>query len=179
MPLPAAAAFSLAAELWRILRPTDQVDAASKAIEKAAPVLFESARKAVPAAVNEQQAVEQIKASPQLQTTFKTNALTRWDDLAPAWEAAERSRQTAREFNRNWDGDRLIFGQFRFVELLSLILLLVSSVGGGFVLVGEFPAEMKGAVITLMLIAGFSGVKEFWLGSSRDSQRKTELLNDR
>ena len=38
---------------------------------------------------------------------------------------------------------------------------------------------MKGAVITLMLIAGFTGVKEFWLGSSRDSQRKTELLNEK
>jgi hypothetical protein len=143
------------------------------------PTIIELGRAVVPGAKNEQEIVEAITASKDLQAQLRAQAAMRWSDIRPFLEFEEESRAKAREFAGTWDGERLIFGQFRFVELLSLILLLVSSVGGGFVLYGDFPPEMKGAVITLMLIAGFTGVKEFWLGSSRDSQRKTELLNDR
>jgi len=40
----------------------------------------------------------------------------------------------------------------------------------------DISAEFKGAVITLILIGGFTGVKEFWFGSSRSSQRKDEKV---
>lgn len=143
------------------------------------PLLIEMGRTVVPDAKNEQDMAEKIAASKELQTNLRAQAAIRWADVEPFLRYESEERAFARAFNKSWDGDRLIFGQFRFVELLSLILLFVSSVGGGYVLYGTFPAEMKGAVITLMLIAGFTGVKEFWLGSSRDSQRKTELLTEK
>lgn len=179
MPLPVAVAVGLATELWRILRPTEKVAQVAGAIEKAAPVLLEAARQAVPAAVNEQQAVDQIKANPQLQAQFRVQAFSRWEDIEPALLFEEKSRQEARTFNERWDGDRLIFGQLRFVELLSLIFVLISASGAYLVLTNEkFPAELKGAVVTLILIGGWTAVQQFWLGSSRGSQVKDTTINE-
>lgn len=143
------------------------------------PVIMQMGRAVVPDAKNEQEVAERIAGDKELQTKLRAQAAVQWSEIEPFLRYESEERAFARAFNKSWDGDRLIFGQFRFVELLSLILLFVSSVGGGYVLYGTFPAEMKGAVITLMLIAGFTGVKEFWLGSSRDSQRKTELLTEK
>jgi len=143
------------------------------------PLLVEMGRTVVPDATNEQEIAERISASKELQTQLRAQAAIRWSEVEPFLRYESEERNKAREFARTWDGDRLIFGQLRFVELLSLLFVVISAAGGWMVLQGEYPAEMKGAVITLVLIAGFNGVKEFWLGSSRDSQRKTELLNEK
>lgn len=142
-----------------------------------APILTDIARTVAPG--NEQQAAEAILASKPLQDQFRAQVALKWSDVEPFLRYESEERSKARDFARTWDGDRLIFGQLRFVELLSLLFVIISAGGGWMVLQGDYPAEMKGAVITLVLIAGFNGVKEFWLGSSRDSQRKTELLTDR
>lgn len=71
---------------------------------------------------------------------------------------------------------RLILGQFLFIEFLSLLLLLVSAAGGYVVLAGDFSDELKGAVVMAGLVGGFIGVREYWLGTSSGSARKTELM---
>lgn len=141
------------------------------------PIVMELGKAVVPDAKNEQEVVEAITASKELQSQLRAQAAMRWSDIRPFLEFESEERQRARNFVKSWDGERLIFGQLRFVELLSLLLVVIAAGGGWLVLNGEYPAEMKGAVITLILISGFTGVKEFWLGSSRDSQRKTELMS--
>ena len=181
MAQPAAAALSLAAELWRILRPTDKVEAASAAIEKAAPVLFDSARKAVPSAVNEQQMVEQIKANPQLQTTFRMQALTRWDDLAPFWEAEEKSRREARAFGVELMSDGPAWRQIGagvLIGTLSLTIIL----GGGAMFWSlmsspQLDPGQKGLILGALLSV-FSSTAAYWFGSSASSRIKDQTISE-
>lgn len=75
----------------------------------------------------------------------------------------------------------------RFTERLSLFMVRIAALGGFFILLdprfsgillgqplsigGEgFSADLKGAVVTVMLIGGWTAVKEFWLGASAGGQ---------
>jgi hypothetical protein len=127
-------------------------------------------------ATNVQDAVEKIAGDPGAAEAVREAVKTRWYELV---SSSEESIASARTFAVQYSQDRTVLGKLTFIEMLSLVFVAVSSMGGGWVLIGEFPPEMKGAVITLMLIAGFTGVKEFWFGSSRGSDRKTEMLNER
>jgi len=40
----------------------------------------------------------------------------------------------------------------------------------------DLTAELRGAIITLMVIAGWNGVRDYWMGSSEGSNRKTEMM---
>jgi hypothetical protein len=40
------------------------------------------------------------------------------------------------------------------------------------VIYGDLTAELKGAIVTLMLIGGYNKVAEFWFGSSMGSRNK-------
>lgn len=183
MPLPVAASLALAAELWRILRPTPRVEAAAGAIEKAAPVLFDAARKAVPSAVNEQQMVEQIKANPQLQAQFRSAAMLRWDDLAPAWEAEEKSRREAREFAAEMTGSGPAWRQIGYGLLIAILSLVI--VGGiGFVFHevlfsdGErFSQSTRDGIIEVLKNIGIL-VIGFYFGSSANSRQKDQTINE-
>lgn len=149
----------------------------AEVIEAAAPVLVGIAKELVPGA-NEQAVAETILADKALQDQFRAAVALKWSDIEPFMQFDAQERKDAREFARVWDGDRLILGQFRFIELLSLILVIISAAGGYMVLSGSYPAEMKGAVITLILIAGFNGVKEFWLGSSASGRQSGQTISE-
>ena len=179
MPLPAAAAVALATELWRILRPTPKVEAVAGAIQKAAPVLFDAAKQAVPTAVNEQQAVEQIKASPQAQAQFRAAAMLRWDDLAPAWEAEEKSRREAREFGAEMTGTGPAWRQIGagvLIGALSLTIIL----GGGAMFWSlmsspQLDPGQKGLILGALLSV-FSSTAAYWFGSSAQSRIKDQTI---
>lgn len=141
---------------------------------KAAEAVAEIAIKATGGA-NVQDAVERLR-DPEARAAFQAQVQASWFDLVGSSEATVHA---ARNFAREWDEGRLIFGQLRFIELLSLLFLIVAAGGGYMVLAGEYPPELKGAVITLILIGGFTGVKEFWFGSSRGSQAKDERMSER
>ena len=81
----------------------------------------------------------------------------------------------------------------KFTERLSLFMVRVAAVGAAYVLLepkftfmiydqviavgGEgFSADLKGAVVSLILIGGWSAVKEFWLGTSASSEKKSDAL---
>lgn len=83
----------------------------------------------------------------------------------------------------------------RFTERLSLIMCIVAAVGAIIVLLdpkitiimggghklemgGEgFSADLKGAVITAILVSGWTAVKEYWLGSSAAGQNQSESMS--
>lgn len=83
-------------------------------------------------------------------------------------------------------------GKFR--ELLSMFMVVVAAIGGGYILLdprisfvltggttvelgGEgFSADLKGAVASLILIGGFVAVKEYWLGASASGQNQQEVM---
>lgn len=183
MPLPSAAAVSLAAELWRILRPTDKVAAVSGAIEKAAPALLEAAKTAVPSAVNEQQAVEQIKANPQLQAQFRQQAMVRWDDLAPILEFEAKERREAREFTERMTGDGPFWRQIGYGILIAgLSITIIGGIGYIFhqVLFGPadaFSQSTRDGIIQVLINVGVL-VVGFYFGSSASNRQKDTTIAD-
>lgn len=84
-----------------------------------------------------------------------------------------------------------------FTQRLSLRMLWVATIGGFYVLVdpyiaytfangiviavgkegGAFADQMKGAVVMLMLVGGFTAVKEFWLGGSAGEKAQGATLS--
>ena len=88
--------------------------------------------------------------------------------------------------------ERRQVSQFR--EQMSKWMLIVSALGGGYVLLdpvftltlwgqsvhvgGEgFSADLKGAVVSLILIGGWTAVKEYWLGASATGQKQAESMS--
>lgn len=81
-----------------------------------------------------------------------------------------------------------------FVRWLSLVLVIVSSLGamivlvdpvvtfvqpdGGSIKIGGtgFSDQLKGAVVSLILVAGFASVITYWLGASNQGQRAQEQV---
>ena len=81
----------------------------------------------------------------------------------------------------------------KFTERLSFFLVAVAAAGAFLVLLdphitisiggqvfkignGGFSADLKGAVVSLILIGGFTAVTTYWLGSSDGSAQKGEAI---
>ena len=84
----------------------------------------------------------------------------------------------------------------RFTEKLSLFMVVVAAIGalgvlmdprvvilipGGHTLTlggaDGFSADLKGAVISAILIGGWTAVKEYWLGASASGTRQSETVS--
>jgi hypothetical protein len=82
----------------------------------------------------------------------------------------------------------------RFTERLSMFMCVVAAMGAAAVLLDPkftfnvagqtiaiggdgFSADLKGAVITAILISGWTAVKEFWLGASASGQNQAESMS--
>jgi hypothetical protein len=81
-----------------------------------------------------------------------------------------------------------------FIEKLSMFMVSVAALGAFIVLfdpkfvitiAGQtislggatgFSADLKGAVVSLILIGGWTAVKEYWLGSSAGSDKKSDAI---
>lgn len=81
----------------------------------------------------------------------------------------------------------------KFSERLSVIVIITAALGAFAVLVDPkitltlggqiiilggdgFSSELKGAVITIMLIGGWTAVMNFWLGSSDGGQKQQQAI---
>lgn len=163
-----SAAISVAPDLIRLIGNGERSQKNAAVVDKVAAVVME-----VTGAVNEQQAAERLQdaaTAARFRQAVNDN-FDQWLAMTIKFrEMDEVSIAKAREF-ATVNRFPVLFGM-TFIEILSLIFVAISSAGGGFVLYSDFPAEIKGAVITLMLIGGFTGVKEFWFGSSRGSMVK-------
>lgn len=122
---------------------------------------------------NEQELVERLQADPAAAGAVRQAVEANWYQIH---QEAEKSIAAAREFATAYvkaKDVRTVVGGFTFPELLSLIFVVISAIGAGIVLaVPGYSAEIRGSVITLMLIAGYTGVREFWFGSSPVEQAK-------
>lgn len=85
-------------------------------------------------------------------------------------------------------------GTSRYTERLSTFMVVTAALGGVYVLLdpvftltlwgqsvkigGEgFSADLKGAVVSLILIGGWTAVKEFWLGASATGQTQSASMS--
>jgi putative chitinase len=126
------------------------------------------------------QAVAAVQSDPAALERAEAGAMQSLDRLLPLIERINAMEQgnirAAREFNA---AEPLFIDtpwiRMKFVHLLSLVFVTFS---GWFVLEnwGSLTPELKGAVITLMVIAGWNGVRDYWMGSSNGSAEKTAML---
>lgn len=149
------------------------VDAAVKATGKRDPI----------------EAVAEAKSSQVAMREVEQDVLATLDRLAPlldkvaewdkaAWSAEEGSRAAARQYSH----DEPFMLDTRWVKLKFIHLLSVAFVcfSGWFVTKNwnSLTPELKGAVITLMIIAGWNGVRDYWMGSSRSSSAKDVVIGE-
>jgi muramidase (phage lysozyme) len=181
MPLPVAAVAALGVELLKLL-PFARKPEHAKAVEVIGPQLVAIAREVSgPATVNEQAAVETVQKNPTVQAAFVAKAVERWSDLAPAWEAEEKSRREAREF-----GEHLMttgpewrqIGAGVLVGVLSLTII----VGGGAMFWSlmsspQLDPGQKGLILGALLSV-FSSTAAYWFGSSASSRIKDTTIAD-
>lgn len=159
-------------EFAKIFSKADVAERNIEAVQKASELIISAT-----GSPNLQAAVEAVQSDPE--AVQKANDALRANraeivDLIERLNAMEQGNiKAAREFNR---AEPNVVGQFKFVHLLSLVLIAFSGAGGVFVITGQFPAELKGGVVTLMLIGGWTAVVNYWLGSSSGSDRKTDAL---
>lgn len=82
-------------------------------------------------------------------------------NIKAAWERNEKERP--------------VVGQFKFIHLLSSLLVIFT---GSFAWAkfDKLDPAMQSMVMTAIIIGGFTAVIGYWLGSSSGSDRKTDLL---
>ena len=137
---------------------------------KAVETVVSVAKEAI-GAVNEQELVERLQGDPAAAAAVRDAVEKNWFEIH---QATEKSIAAARDFalayGKNKDV-RTVLGNFTFQEVLTLLFIVISAAGASIVLIGDgYSPEIKGSIITLMLIAGYTGVREFWFGSSPAEQ---------
>lgn len=126
-------------------------------------------------------AVAALRADPEQVQRLEAAFLDDFERMLPMavklMEMDEASVAAARQFAASEDWMVLTKAiRLKFIHILSLAFV---SFAGWFVVHtwDTLTPELRGAVITLMVIAGWTGVRDFWMGSSDGSQQKTaELL---
>ena len=184
MPIPAIAGAILATVLPALTAKIPELSAILKApgaaespevMERVSAVLVKTT-----GATNVQEAAERVQADPQ--TAAEVNSAIRasradiMDMIERVNTIDQNNIKSAREYNT---AEPMMVDtkwlKLKFIHVLSLAFM---GFAGTFVTIhwASLTAELKGAVITLMVIAGWNGVKDYWMGSSEGSARKTEML---
>lgn len=164
--------FQAAPDLIRLFGKGEQSQKNAAVAEKVAQVAVQ-----VTGAVNEQEAANRIESDPAASQAFKEAVAENFDQwlgmVTKFAEMEEGSRDKARAFIATYRDP--VVGKFTFPELLSLLMFLFSAAGGVLMVIfGGLTAELKGAIVTLMLIGGYNKVAEFWFGSSFGSRQKDQ-----
>lgn len=122
---------------------------------------------------NAQEACELVNADPASARAAQEAIRGSWYEIQSASEEAiAAARQTMMELDRRTEV-RSVLGRFTFHEVLSLYLVTICAAGAWWVLSSSaLGNEIKSAVVTLMIIGGYTGVREFWFGSSHGSKSK-------
>lgn len=151
------------------------VAAVEAVADKVLPIILEAT-----GASNVQAAVEVVQSDPVM--VRRVDQAVR-ENYFEVQEVYERRIAEARKFAMEYQSVdyrvRTVIGKFTFVEVLSLLFLLWGMAGSGIILWGgaeKYGAEMVGLIVGGMLVIGVAAVREFWLGSSNESQRKTDYI---
>lgn len=168
------ALISAAPDLIRIFGDSPTSERNAKAAEKVVEIA-----KAVTGATSSEEAVNKITTDPALAAAFREQARK---DFLELEAIADKRVGAARDYS---NAEPAVFGgkrwytNVKFIHLISALMLIGSYIGGWIVLHGDFSGDLKAAVVTLMLVGGFTSVAGFWLGSSSGSERKNDLLERR
>lgn len=179
LPFVAAAIpalIQMAPQLIRIFGASPQAEKNAQAAE----VVAEIAKKATGENTVEG-AVMAMQADPQAAAQFREEVHLSMGELIGMVERVNAMEQKNIADARQYNAAQppvidTPFLRLRFIEVLSLIFVVYC---GWFVSKFwlDLTPELRGAVITLMIIAGWNGVRDYWMGSSSGSDRKTtELL---
>lgn len=125
-------------------------------------------------------AVNAIQSDPAKAAAFREEVHLSMNDLLGAAEKFNDMEQKNIAAARTYNAEEPFFidapwFKAKFIHVLSLVFV---SYSGWFVAKywSDLTPELKGAVITLMVIAGWNGIKDYWTGSSSGSERKTAML---
>lgn len=125
-------------------------------------------------------AVQVIQADPAAAAAFRERCHQSMGELLGLIERVNELEQRNIAAARQYNTDEPLFIdtpwlKLKFIHLLSLVFV---SFSGYFVqrYWGDLTPELRGAVITLMIIAGWNGVRDYWMGSSSGSDRKTSEI---
>lgn len=140
------------------------------------------------------QATAEVIKTPAVVQQVEDDTLDTLERLAPlldklnGWESqalkeSDESREAAARRAMLVQGDRLFVDakwfKLSFIEFLSLLFVCISAGGAlALALAKVLDEQMLGAIVTLMLIAGYTGVREFWLGGSRGSTAKDVTISE-
>lgn len=167
--------FGALPDLVSIFKKPDVAARNVEALTKVGDILMASTQ-----AANMQEAVTRVTADPQ--TAVEANNAIRLSraDIMDIMERMNTMEQGNIKAARDYNTTELYFLEtpwvkLKFIHLLSLVFVGFSGIFVSFNWASLTP-ELKGAVITLMVIAGWNGVRDYWMGSSEGSTRKTELL---
>lgn len=162
-------------EIAAIFKKPDVAARNVEAVQKVGQIMIDSAQ-----AANIQEAVTKVqtdKATAQtVNDALRMSRADILDMLDRVNDQDQKNIAAARAYNTT-EPSFLKFGwiEMRFVHFLSLVFV---SFAGVFVTVywKDLTPELRGAVVTLMMLPAWGGVRDYWMGSSDNSARKTELL---
>jgi lysozyme len=162
-------------EFAKIFQKKDVAERNVEALEKAVEIVVQAT-----GATNVQEAVEMVEKSPEVaqeaNTALRVNRAELLDILERFNKMEQENIQAAREFSSSEPYMvSTSWLKLKFIHILSVLFVAFS---GTFVSMNweSLTPELKGAVITLMVIAGWNGVRDYWMGSSSGSDKKTEQL---
>lgn len=166
---------SLAGEIPRVAKIFPPSSPVAERNLGVAQVVLDVVTKALGAA-NAQEAVERVKNDPAAAQAARDAIDANWFRIE---EVREASVDKARAFMRSGP-ERIVCFNMVFHELLALIFVVCTCAGMAAAFRwGELDQATKNLIVTAALIGGFLGIKEFFFGGSRGSDRKTEILEQR
>ncbi len=143
-------------------------EAPSKVAERNVDVVKAIADKVIPIVVqatgapNVQAAVEAAQADPKVASDIDAAARREYFELQRV--SVREAREFAVAYAQAKDV-RTVVGRFTFLEFLTLVIVAVSATLTGWLIHERLlVGELLGAVVTLVLVAGFVDVRRFWLG---------------
>lgn len=152
----------------KLFKSPDVAERNVEAVTKAAGIVMDAV-----GATNVQTAVETVQADPAMAAVANTAVRMSQADLLDMIERMaamdESSVAAARSFSAS---DKPVLGQWLFVHLLSLLLVVLGGGAAIYVLASSQDATERAMALQALLLVGFASVAGFWLGSSRSSQVK-------
>ena len=181
LPFVAAGIMSLiqsAPALIRVFGDSPQAEKNAKVAE----VVSDIAKK-VTGEVTVEGAVNAINADPVVAAQFREQIHVSMDDLMSMIERVNAIDQANIVSARSYNKDESAFIktswiEMKFIHLLSILFITYS----GYFVNDHWESltpELRGAIITLMIIAGWNGVRDYWMGSSSGSDSKNAMLMDK
>lgn len=133
---------------------------------KTAEIAVDIVSKAI-GAKNAQDAAEMVTTDPEARATAQKAVEDNWYQMSQVKEASvAAARDFSVTYSQNLNLRTLVFGM-TFLELLSAFMVTTSLAGAlAVVFWGGISDDLKGAIVTLVLIGGYTGVQGFWFGSS-------------